>query len=224
MAPTRGKLNVIDDGSVLDAVRNAVNQVITSDEFVDKIVSLLLGKMKNELQTMFKDAVGRIEVLESENTCLKQEINTLRVSVDDMEQYSRRQNLRIYGIPEKTDENTDQIVVNMCKKQLGIDIDVSQVCSSHRIGKTSEGKHRALIVKFTNHNTKSAVYNNKKLLKSTNIVIKEDLTYNKLQLLKLVSRKTDRKNVWTRDGVIFLRVNDQIRKICHESDLAGLNS
>lgn len=221
MSSTRSKHLTIDEKSVLDVVKSAINQVVTSDEFIDKIVSSLLNKMKNELQGVLKEAISRIELLEAEKTSLKEEMCSLRMSVDDLEQYSRRQNLRIYGIPEKEAEIPGQLVLSLFDKQLGICLDNSKISRSHRIGKVVAGKHRAIIVKFTNHNDKTAVFNNKSKLKSTKIVIREDLTYKKLQLFKSASQKLGRNNVWTRDGVIFARVNDHTHKIYQDTDLTN---
>ncbi|KAG8320606.1 hypothetical protein J6590_064930 [Homalodisca vitripennis] len=52
----------------------------------------------------------------------------------DMEHYHRRQNLRIFGVKEKTREDTDRIVVDLCWDKLGVDLPAFTTSRSHRVG------------------------------------------------------------------------------------------
>ena len=50
-----------------------------------------------------------------------------------MEQYSRRQCLVFIGIEEEREENTDQVILELCKDNLGITISESQLDRSQRV-------------------------------------------------------------------------------------------
>ena len=52
--------------------------------------------------------------------------------IDALEQYGRRQNLEIVGIPEKANEDTNKIVIEVAKL-LKVDIAVEHIFTSHRL-------------------------------------------------------------------------------------------
>ena len=63
--------------------------------------------------------------------------------LDDLEQYTRRTNIRIYGIPESNVENggpredTDNLAMNFVKEELGVGLKPEDISRSHRVGKRS---------------------------------------------------------------------------------------
>lgn len=59
--------------------------------------------------------------------------NLLKVnlSLDHLEQHTRRNNLRIFGIPEKPHECTDDIIINIIKSKLNIDLNLADIERSH---------------------------------------------------------------------------------------------
>ncbi|KAK9752197.1 hypothetical protein QE152_g4420 [Popillia japonica] len=72
-----------------------------------------------------------------------------------------------------------------------------------RIGKNKNEdteKHRAVLVKFTSHLDKQKILARKKLLKTTNIRIMEDITAARFQLFKSCKNNFGVRNVWTNNG------------------------
>lgn len=57
------------------------------------------------------------------------------------------------------------------------------------------------------------VYNKKKCLKGTKIVIKENLTISRVNAVKLASEKYGFKNVFTANGQIFAKFYKRVQKI-----------
>jgi hypothetical protein len=137
---------------------------------------------------------------------------------DDLEQYTRKNSLRIFGVPEQKNENTDEVVSNICKNKLGIDVPAHLIDCSHRLP-GREPYHRPIIVKFISRNTKKNVFTKKRLLKGSNIVITEDLTKLRYQLMKNASKKFGPKNVWSSDGKIFVKLDNSIKVIRSNDDL-----
>ena len=74
---------------------------------------------------------------------------SLEKAVDQGEQYSRRNCLRITGVPEEATENTDEIVLKLAF-DLGTDIRLSDIDRSHRFGRidSARARPRDIIVKF----------------------------------------------------------------------------
>ena len=53
---------------------------------------------------------------------------------DSLEQYSRRNSLRIAGIPEEEGEETDKIVLGLAAN-LNIELNQTEIDRSHHVGK-----------------------------------------------------------------------------------------
>lgn len=142
---------------------------------------------------------------------------------DDLEQYTRLNSLRIFGVPEIKGESTDEVVSKLCKDKLGLDISPALIDCSHRLP-GRESQFRPIIVTFVSRNTKKLVYNNKKLLKGSKIVIKEDLTNRRFQLLKMAAEKYGFKNAWSYEGKILVKVANNVMRISSINELKQRSS
>ena len=113
----------------------------------------------------------------NEDSSLKERIDSLEKKSDDSEQYSRRNCLLVHGVEEQEQENTDNIVLNVIKEHLDIELSVKDLDRSHRIVKrNSSSKRRPIIVKFISYNDRREIFNNKKRLKGTGVSITGSLT------------------------------------------------
>ena len=70
-------------------------------------------------------------MLLNELTQLRAEVD---LRIDDMEEYSRRSCLVVTGVPEKAEENTDDITLNTATQKLGIKLELHEIAKSHRLG------------------------------------------------------------------------------------------
>ena len=100
---------------------------------------------------------------------LSNELNQSVLKVDELEQYDRRNSLRLsLNTKQEEVENTDKIVVN------GVDIECSDISRSHRVGRPGS-KPRPILVTFVSYRMREKLYSNrKKMVKNT--YISEDLT------------------------------------------------
>jgi len=148
---------------------------------------------------------------------LQEKLHNQELQLQELQQYSRRNNLRIYGVPETQKdvvENTDQALCNIFKEKLGVEIKPREICRSHRVGKHRNNTNddttscartpRPIIVKFVSYNAWSRVFREKKQLKGTGITIREDLTLHNVRLLAQAREKYGSRSVWTMDGRIIL--------------------
>ena len=76
------------------------------------------------------------------------QISSLQRSSVDAEQYSRRNCLRVFGIPESANENTDTAILELAKEKLGIQLNLCDLDRSHRVGSASA-------TQIAKHNTSS---------------------------------------------------------------------
>jgi translation initiation factor 6 (eIF-6) len=113
---------------------------------------------------------------------LNRRLNKVQNKANDNEQYSRRNNLRIYGIAEKQIENCYDEVTKFCNEELGVSIERNEIDRAHRVGKPSDTNSRAIIVKLKSY-TKLSIMKNKAKLRGKPLFINEDLTRANQQLL-----------------------------------------
>ena len=164
------------------------------------------GELKSSVEVMSdkfdeyekdrKEKEKIINGLQNEVSFLKERIDLLEKMSDDSEQYSRRNCLLVHGVEEQEQENTDDIVLNVIKEHLDIELSVKDFDRSHRIGKSNSKSKRRPI---------RAIFNNKKRLKGTGISITESLTAERMRQLKSARDQFGFNNVWSIDGRIMYK-------------------
>lgn len=152
-----------------------------------------------------------VNTLKSENQILQKECND---SVDKLEQYSRRNNLRFLGVAEGQNEDVEIVIKDILSKKLHINTSEDLIERCHRVGSklSYDGKRRPVIVKFISYKHKSMIYKLKSKLKGTKLLIKEDLTHRRAMLVKELTTKYGRNDVWTSDGAPFYKDKSGIHK------------
>ena len=108
-------LKLLENG-VLDGVKQSVYEANAMEN----------GQTNDELCRFEK----RVSELETANTALRDDS-------DAQEQYNRCNSLLVHGIPEDQTDTTDA-VLSLCNRQLGLDLDKSEIDRSHRLGYRSE--------------------------------------------------------------------------------------
>ena len=110
-----------------------------------------IGKMQKELDEQ-KEEVAK----------LKSEVVECKFNQDRQEQYSRKDNIRISGLPDpKTaDEDTNAKVIKVAL-DMGIVLKDEDISVSHRLGKLTATYDRPVIVKLTRRDTKRKLRKNK---------------------------------------------------------------
>ena len=119
--------------------------------------------------------------------------------MDALEQYGRRENLRIYGVPETNNNNDDgEDVVLRNAKFLQIDLKGMDIQRAHRLGKKTkyiERKPRPVIARFASFKKRNEILFAKSKLKNSaefqNVFISEDLTPLRFKLLQYVKKENN---------------------------------
>ena len=131
--------------------------------------------------------------------------------IDDQEQYSRRECVRIWCTTAETkEEDTDKLVLRIAEK-MSVNLDVEEVSRPHRVGRPGGNKPRAIICRFVNWRVKQRLMKGRRELRDTDIHVSDDLTRRRSNLFFLASQKKKLKRcaqTWTYDGKIFVRVTD----------------
>ena len=159
------------------------------------------------------------EDLAKKNVDLEKRLAEVESANDNLEQYSRRNSLRISGFAESPNESTDDMA-----RELDIQLDNCDIDRSHRMGKigqkdsSGQPKHREIFVKFATYNTRQRLYSKRKELhesdKFEKIIFNEDLTKTRSKLLfdaRTLVRVNKLHSAYASDGKIFVKDNDDER-------------
>lgn len=133
---------------------------------MDQKMARITKEVRDQNERM-EDALTRTEEVEAWSTeanGVLQEVlreqGRMKDKLDDLEMRSRRNNLRIYGIPEDTEETSVlNFVEEWLRAELTIDVDL-QIQRAHRViaAKPKAGEPpRSIIVNFLQHTTKELV-------------------------------------------------------------------
>lgn len=182
-----------------DTIINSIKQALQSKEIISAIISSIVESVTKtvaeNVSSLIEDQKRHFETINKQQG----------KKIDDLEQYQRRNNIRIFGVPEEERENTDNIVINIAS-DMGMKIDYCDIDRSHRVGKPDNyrDKARPIIVKFVSYRTRAAFFQRKRNMKGSGVTIREDLTATRLKLLNDAIAKHTLKNVWTMDGNIVV--------------------
>ena len=174
------------------------------DEKLEEFKIDLLSQLKNEVMEEVKAAIqernNKIVELESTVKMLQKHVTNLKEvcnskiqdndsKIDQLEQYGRRQCLRIEGVPFKKEEDSDVVLSKVKELIVESGIEVPDACldRAHRIGKpyfdSKDKKYQSIIVKFSTFRHRTLLYKNRKKIKS-GARVKLDLTRKNYNLLK----------------------------------------
>ena len=109
------------------------------------------------VEGVIKGLTDTINSLQKENQDLKTKIEKLEANLGAAEHYSRRNCLRIAGVPENPLENTDVYITDMCRA-IGAEVTLDDIELSQRVGPLREGKRRDIIVKFSSYRNRRKLY------------------------------------------------------------------
>ena len=220
----------IDALGIKETILNRVNDVIkdfkptikraTSSNVADLLTDLI-PPLVSALATSVSVAVGEVltaslrEMRSDLNqqrqeqpltTRLVSNVRNLSYENDRLQQYTRRENLRVFGVPcdpSESADTTEKKTIDILNAT-GAVISKNDISVCHRLGRTVNGS-RPIIVRFVSRRKRTEVLQRKKALKTShrNVYINDDLTPLRSKLLKYVKDLPSTDKVWTIDGKIM---------------------
>lgn len=157
----------------LSEATSKLSDVIESLEFTQKE----LEDSKKEIRKLSDDNAAleqQLRGLSADTAEVKQSLMKATDRADYMEDQSRRNNLRISGIPEERNENWQQShwkVSQFLRRHFNLTPDLER---AHRVGK-QKGKPRDIVVKFTRFQDRESVLQDRRRLAGTRVYVNEDL-------------------------------------------------
>ena len=147
-------------------------------------------------------------------------------SHDALEQYGRRNNLVISGIPDSIQDSELESTVTSILSDTDVNVESREVEECHRIGKSNNGSKKT-IIRFVNRKyCKKALLNRKQLerinlkkhhlVSGTRIFINENLTV-KNEHLAFNCRQLKKGNyifsTFTKNGTVYVKQNENSRPV-----------
>ena len=174
-------------------------------------------KLESEVKSLKK-------VNETATGMIKQQDRRIRQNereLNDLRQYSRRWNLRVFKVPEKeTAADCTEKVCAIFSDKVGIPITASDIEVAHRTGQRSGTRARPIPVRFFDRKKRDSVIISRRNLKNKGIVIGEDLTYANYQVFRKASEHSATMSVWSSNGKILAKVkNGRIVRVNIHTDL-----
>ena len=162
------------------------------------------------------EAERKITALKDEITAIKKQAH---LESDQKEQYSRREIIRITGVPQTPGENTN-VIVSRIAARMGIEVTPNDISVSHRSGRRNGSTPRPILCKFVRREKKHEIIANKRQAggikrddagNPVKIFIDEDLTAMRARICKKL--REDKTPHHTRDGKVFISSGESEFKV-----------
>ncbi|KAK3094603.1 hypothetical protein FSP39_003922 [Pinctada imbricata] len=183
-----------------------------------------ISKLKGEIDDMRVEneelreliAEKRFELMEVEKTARTaiKKADEARKWANYNEQYSRKNNVKIFGLKESEKENTEKEVTTFLKKEAGITVNPEEIVAVHRIpGK--DDRARPILLKLKNSEVKARVIRQRSDIKKKKIGVRlaDDVTYENTKLMERLSDHEMIEATWFFNGSVYGKVNGTERKV-----------
>ena len=224
----------VNEEKLIKLIKDAFTEEFKKQEIIfiaklqkqeESIINKIAGNHKitmDEIKKMIKDIDNIKESLEFTQEVIDKKVKTVEEKVEtienkftnevqrkltEIEDRSRRNNIRIEGVVQESYESWDQtetMVNNLLKDKL--EIENVKIERAHRTGRTNEEKTRTIVCKLLDYKDKLKIMQNRKKLKGTNIYINEDFSK---------ETREHRKKLW--EEVKVLRSQGEIAYLNYRS-------
>lgn len=242
MESQTGRLTLDDIGRQLEQLTSCVATKKDLTDFKAEMVSEMM-KMTEGLSKKVDILEGRVFKLEQEKDRMSEVINNLKrenseskakleltrkentrieSNLNDLEQYGRNWNLRIYKVPEAKEgeeEDCGRMAIEVFE-EIGVTVRESDIENSHRVGVKKQDANRPIIVRFHSRRLRDRVINERRKLKGRPLAIGEDLSLFNLKLLKMAEQNSATMAAWTSRGKVLAKLkNGQVRRVTAPEDI-----
>jgi hypothetical protein len=188
------------------------------EEMMDERYESFKNDIKNSLRVTLKKVSERLDALEQRvDQCEKTigklqksntgggvetekrmhgEIMNLKRELNRQAQYSRKDNVRIFGLAEEVNEDCRKNVSKMIRDRLKIGITENDISAAHRLPSKNTDKAKPMIVRLKDRCQRQEILRNRKTLKGSGISIAEDMTIDYVKLMNRSENSKMFKSVW----------------------------
>ena len=157
--------SLADNSSSLAQLTEEIRELKKSQQFLSEQYE----DVKEKLQWKDKE----VKDLHAENRNLKEQVQKLGLQsnqteeyLNDLEQYGRRECLEFQVLAWKENENTDDLLVGVCK-MLNVDLGWRDIGVSHRLAPATESNQQpAIIARFCSRKVRDSIFSQRHRLHS----------------------------------------------------------
>ena len=211
-----------------------VKDMLTRDEmrdFITTTVNVLMKELQvrieKEIDTKVQEKIkektteinDRLDSLTYENVQLRERLEKVEIELkanealtqtamrksNYNEQYSRKNNIKIMGVPEKEDETIEILEDTICEilhKKAGLMIDPRKIDAIHRIpGKA--GMPKPVLLKMRNNHEKTKIMRHRKEMKEAGYRLVDDVTKLNTELINRLTMHEHIASAWFFNGSVY---------------------
>lgn len=156
---------------------------------------------------------------------IEKQVTVLVTECDNIEMRSRRAMLLLHGVPEKKDEDTMAVFLDVASQHFSsATIDSKVICRVSRLGRARQGSPRPLLVKFYSESVRDKLWMAKSSLKGSGITMSEFLTKLRHKVFVAARERVGISRCWTSAGrIIVTGLDGKRHRIFSAADIAKLS-
>lgn len=208
-SPACGK-TIEDVYNILLGIQASINTIQNEQKSIIKQIKEL-SDSQQFLSDKYDELSNQIKIipkLESQLEVREEEIEDLKIRLVQSEQYSRRHHLEIGNIPNRQNENVEEIIIEVASK-MKLPLEKKDIAADHRL-RAGADKIPSIIVEFENRKVRDEFFRKRKLLKDAKerIYVNESLCPYFKNLLRATKNECKLKGYkfnWFRNNKIFVK-------------------
>ena len=224
-----------------DAMLLRFVELLSEETVVEKLRGMFSPRALTDKLDLLTETIAKLnDRLDKKDiyiAALEARLSLVEDSLDQLEQYSRRSNLRFFGIPESDGgEDTTGKLLAIVNETMGVTPPIvsADVVTSHRLGRRLPGadahaRPRPVIVKFATTHVRDVVIRARRRLRESGrgptLYVNEDLTRRRATLAKKTRELKKEKKItdcWTYNGKVLVKIIDgTVKEIRADIDLSG---
>ncbi|ESP05277.1 hypothetical protein LOTGIDRAFT_152106 [Lottia gigantea] len=199
----------------IEALRAQMDTMLTKQdlksficEITTSVASKVIEEIKGEISDWSKSTNSRLDTLE--NKTLKNQlqeaheliqINSAKVNEAIImsnynEQYSRKQNIKIPGLPESENECLVDKFCDVLKDVWNMNIATEDIKAIHRLASKLKNNAKPIIVKLATSDIKSKIMRQKSALFDRNLKVIDDITVRNMSLINKLRTTYNIESAW----------------------------
>jgi hypothetical protein len=231
--------------SCLDRIVDSIDRKLSNRLDTQETTHFDMNKRFDKLEKMYSDLKLENDHLHTQIQSLQTKLNSVTQAVDDQDQYSRGTNLLIHGLepilsPDGSESSLESSTIQSINSFLGLSLTTQDISAIHRTSKPrshtvprsnpsapSSNRPSPVIIQFVNKKVRNDVLSKRKLLKGKPLVITEQLTKSRADLLKKATDLVHSNNLnsaWSQNGTVLVKsLSNHVVQINNMSDLSRFN-
>ena len=229
MAPIQPNDLTTKDANINESMRAIIREIAREtltewqpmmSDIIKTILAPIVTEIASAIHSQAKTMIDAVKMeCEKNLQKLKATVVCQRSDTDALEQYGRRESVRLFGMEETANDDTNEAFIQLAAS-IGVDISANDISVSHRIGKPRQGANarpRPIIAKFVRRDTKVQIMRSRKKLRENErfnrVHVEEDLTSLRHKIVMELKRDETAVRAWTIDGRMFCIQHEHGREV-----------